>query len=89
MKSEYQRLPAQGHPSVNHEWLKSLLCVCVLMFLALSAQGCKTVGARHEVAKKTVAIPKMSESFALIEDSTNLDAEVLKRGNRTRGLSEY
>jgi hypothetical protein len=70
-------------------WMKHLCCVGALMFIALSAQGCMTTSARKAVVKKKPAILKPNESYALMDDSSNIDVEILKRGNRARGLSEY
>jgi hypothetical protein len=75
--------------SVFMRWAKPLCCVGALLFVALSAQGCMTTSARKDVAKKKPVMHKSHESYALMDDGANIDVEILKRGNRARGLSEY
>jgi len=60
----------------------ALLAICV-------CQSCVTLPAKRSVAKKKKTPAPTSESYALMEDWDKVDPEVLKRGNKARGLSEY
>lgn len=66
-----------------------LRSVWIAVVLAVLAQGCATTKSSKAVAKKKTVPPKQNQSFALMEDDIKIDAEILRRGNKARGLSEY
>ena len=69
--------------------LKRFFVFSLLMAFAATTQSCKTTGS-HKVAGKTKPIPhRQNESFALMDESASVDPDILKRGNKVRGLSEY
>jgi len=55
---------------------------------AVLVTGCATTAVKRTVSKKKIP-SQVKESYALVEDSEELDREILKRGNKARGLSEY
>ena len=65
---------------------KPLLAAVLLLFFA---QGCKTTSRTVSIAKKPKMPPKITESFVLMDESEEIDREILRRGNKARGLSEY
>lgn len=65
---------------------KPLLAAVLLMFFA---QSCKTTSRTVSTAKKPKMPPKITESFVLMDESEEIDREILRRGNKARGLSEY
>jgi hypothetical protein len=69
--------------------MKCLRPIGVALFVALVAQGCATTKTSRMSAKKKATPPKQNQSYALMEDDVKIDPEILLRGNKTRGLSEY
>jgi PBP1b-binding outer membrane lipoprotein LpoB len=67
---------------------QSVLSLMLLAFIM--CQSCATTSTKRSVVKKKkVQAKPLVESYALMEDWEKVDKELLKRGNRARGLSEY
>jgi len=69
--------------------MKTIRVLGLLLFSFLVCQSCSTTSQKRTIAKRNKVSVKNIESYALMEDWEKLDKEVLKRGNRARGLSEY
>jgi hypothetical protein len=69
--------------------MKTFRLFFAVTLTALLCQSCVTVQSKRSVAKKKKIPAQTSESYALMEDWDKVDPEVLKRGNKARGLSEY
>ena len=69
----------------------SLSRFCIVLLLAITAQGCATVGGKKIAAKKKLTAPMRitTESYALMDDSLGADEEISRRGTKARGLSSY
>lgn len=65
---------------------RPLLAAVLVMFFA---QSCKTTSRTVSSKKKPKMPPKVTESFVLMDESEVIDREILRRGNKARGLSEY
>lgn len=59
------------------------------LVLALVGQGCATTKQRNLSSKKKRMPPSQNHSYALMEEDVKIDAEILRRGNKARGMSEY
>jgi len=63
----------------------------IVMLLAVIAQGCATTGGK-KIASKKKPMPSariVRENYALMDDSSKVDAEIAARGNKVRGISDY
>ena len=69
--------------------MKNFRVFGALIVAAMLAQGCASTSARKMSSKKKLMPPKLKESYALMEDTENVDLDILRRGNKVRGLSEY
>ncbi len=69
--------------------MKVLNPLIVAGLLAFLCQGCASTGHKTVSSKKRKMPPKVTESYALMEDFEPIDLEILRRGNKARGLSEY
>ena len=69
--------------------MRSFNPLIVATMLAFLCQGCASTGSKTANNKKRKMPPKVTESYALMEDFETVDLEILRRGNRARGLSEY
>jgi|NOAtaT_5_FD_contig_61_742977_length_307_multi_1_in_0_out_0_1 hypothetical protein len=61
----------------------------VATLLGFLGQGCASTGQKTGNNKKRKMPPKVTESYALMDDFEKVDLEILRRGNKARGLSEY
>lgn len=62
----------------------------VAILLALMAQGCATTKTvKVAKRKQPISPPSQRESYALVTDDFSLDSDIIRRGNKVRGLSEY
>jgi hypothetical protein len=68
--------------------MKKFTLIVSLMAAALLAQGCVSTKGR-KVTKNKLKIPKQTHSYALMEDESLSDPEVVRRGNKVRGTNEY
>jgi hypothetical protein len=69
--------------------MKVMNPLIVASLLAFLSQGCASTGHKTATSKKRKMPPKVTESYALMEDFEQIDLEILRRGNKARGLSEY
>lgn len=69
--------------------MKVLNPLLVAGLLAFLSQGCASTGHKSAASKKRKIPPKVTESYALMENFDHIDLEILRRGNKARGLSEY
>jgi hypothetical protein len=60
-----------------------------IILASMLAQGCASTSVRKMSSKRKLMPPKSKESYALMEDEETVDLEILRRGNKVRGLSEY
>ena len=60
-----------------------------IILAAMLAQGCASTSTKKMSSKKKLMPPKSKESYALMEDAETVDLDILRRGNKVRGLSEY
>ncbi len=71
--------------------MKMLRRLGLALLLAATAQGCATVGGKKIAAKKK-PMPSaqiVRENYALMDDSVAVDSEIVARGNKARGISDY
>jgi hypothetical protein len=64
----------------------------LLLTFACVVQGCATAPAtasKKVSQKQKIMIPRMTQSFALMDDSMVADPEISRRGKKARGTSEY
>ena len=69
--------------------MKSLRVFGAIILASMLAQGCASTSVKKMSSKKKLMPPKSKESYALMEDTENVDLDILRRGNKVRGLSEY
>ena len=69
--------------------MKNFRVFGALIVAAMLAQGCASTGTKKITSKKKLMPPKLNESYALMDDTEKVDLEILRRGNKVRGLSEY
>ncbi len=69
--------------------MRTINPLIVATMLAFLCQGCASTGPKTANSKKRKMPPKVTESYALMEDFEKIDLEILRRGNKARGLSEY
>ena len=69
--------------------MKTFRLLGVLALAMLIFQSCVTTPAKRHVVKKKKIPAQTHESYALMEDWDSVDPQLLKRGNKARGLSEY
>jgi hypothetical protein len=61
-----------------------------LLLAVLLLQGCMTSGGKKVASKKHQApAQKLKENYALMDDSSAVDYDIIRRGNKARGLDEY
>lgn len=69
--------------------MKTFRLVAWLVMAMVVGQSCVTTPSKRSVVKKKKFIAPTTESYALMEEWDRVDPQVLKRGNKARGLSEY
>lgn len=69
--------------------MKTFRLVAWLVMAMVVCQSCVTTPSKRSVVKKKKLIAPTTESYALMEEWDRVDPQVLKRGNKARGLSEY
>lgn len=62
----------------------------VFMVFAVLLQGCMTTTPKKTAAKKQqFPSAKLRENYALMDGLTDVDQDIIRRGNKARGTDEY